>query len=64
MDRDTDGIGVINLATVGGAAGHRTLDQAERGIHRHCFHPACSLRGEARVSESLSALVLYLHLFY
>ena len=27
VDRDTDGIGVINLATVGGAAGHRTIQR-------------------------------------
>ena len=34
MDRDIDGIGVINLATVGGAAGHRTLDAGRCRVKR------------------------------
>ena len=62
VDRDIDGIGVINLATVGGAAGHWTIQSG--GIHRHRFHPAFRLRGEPRISESLSGLVPYFHLFY
>ena len=63
VDRDIDGIGVINLATVGGAAGHWTIQSG--GIHRHCFHPAFRLRGEPRIlSPCLAGLVPYFHLFY